>query len=465
MSVNNITLLNYHESIHNRGGILDLTFISDSLKQDVKWRVHPHVTTKSEICQSICVNIKTQEEENQNEEEGEEEEEETDEVLLYVKKAETTTKLEKKIEKFCRRNNPHHFLEVQNGKFQSEESSSESDESMNDCEEKDPSFVIPDEEIKKKLGGELEKLDKNLRKSNRELRNSIKEPDKVGKELEKFDKDQLSIDDIEIKKSEVGKSSEELAKLVNVEKLDKELDKLKNEIEKSAFNSKANLKQHFLIHSGEKPHVCSICQKSFAKKENLKKHSLLHMGNHPCDICTKSFSSEEDLEKHRFIHSREKPFTCETCSKSFCTKQILKRHGLIHTAEKSYVCYICNESFSRKGALQKHSVIHYKEDIKSAIADDKAITTDQTQCENVNNSNCSDENPEKDPIKSNFDINLEPSVILEEGQDKIESEEWMGHLTEEVHIKNCEKMCIDAQRVHTPDFTEFLFSSDIENLT
>lgn len=36
-----------------------------------------------------------------------------------------------------------------------------------------------------------------------------------------------------------------------------------------SFMGEDNLKQHMVIHSGEKPYVCDICQKAFARKATL----------------------------------------------------------------------------------------------------------------------------------------------------------------------------------------------------
>lgn len=41
------------------------------------------------------------------------------------------------------------------------------------------------------------------------------------------------------------------------------------------FHTSGNLKKHILIHTGEKPHVCHICDKSFAQVCILFKNTLL----------------------------------------------------------------------------------------------------------------------------------------------------------------------------------------------
>ena len=49
------------------------------------------------------------------------------------------------------------------------------------------------------------------------------------------------------------------------------------------------LRKHMMTHTEEKPHKCTICNKSFNQAGNLRRHMLFHTGEkpHKCKRCNK----------------------------------------------------------------------------------------------------------------------------------------------------------------------------------
>lgn len=118
---------------------------------------------------------------------------------------------------------------------------------------------------------------------------------------------------------------------------------------------------HMRVHNGERPFACDACPKTFKTNGALVTHQKRHLKlmEYKCEHCGKDFVESSNLRRHiTALHSTERPHTCTICQRSFSRVYLLELHKRTHTGERPYTCSHCNSSFAQLGVLRSHERIH-----------------------------------------------------------------------------------------------------------
>ncbi|XP_077284308.1 uncharacterized protein LOC143909915 isoform X1 [Arctopsyche grandis] len=130
-----------------------------------------------------------------------------------------------------------------------------------------------------------------------------------------------------------------------------------------SFPLTSSLETHIKTHSsGDRSHLCTICNCGFNRAEHLRVHIIRRHNtaakSNKCSRCPRSFPFARDLTVHLRTHDKNRPYVCSECGRGFTTSGGMRVHSRIHSGERPYICNVCRRGYHSSGALVGHMRTH-----------------------------------------------------------------------------------------------------------
>uniref|UniRef100_A0A1A9Z9A6 Protein krueppel n=1 Tax=Glossina pallidipes TaxID=7398 RepID=A0A1A9Z9A6_GLOPL len=121
------------------------------------------------------------------------------------------------------------------------------------------------------------------------------------------------------------------------------------------LRNKTNLKIHMQRHSDSAPFECEVCKKRFKNSRRLKIHSEIHDSQkHVCTVCGQQLNTRNTLKQHMLVHTGNKQHKCDYCDQGFHSSSTLKRHLISHSGIRPYACNFCDRAFTNRTNFRVH---------------------------------------------------------------------------------------------------------------